>query len=116
MTNLPSREELEQAIHDHGGAVGDDIEVAWDVIQTLLDRIYDPKLIDPLTIQRSKLAITLGMAIENLTDLKARVVEDLVMGGVPMTVNEVRTRILNWPPLPPGDHRGNSLLRNDPNG
>lgn len=82
MTNKPSRDELEHAIHNYGNAVSDDIEPTWDLIQSLLDRLY-------------------------FIDL-------LMDAGDILTINDIRTKILGWPPLPPDDHRGNSLLRRGP--
>lgn len=90
MTNLPSREELEQAIFDYadllvgnkqGNPLADD-----DVLRRQLGRLF--KLLDSI--------YSLGEA------------------GSILTINDVRTKILGWPPLPPDDHRGNSLLRRDP--
>lgn len=90
MTNLPSREELEQAIFDYadllvgnkqGNPLADDdvVSIQLTVIFKMLDSIYN-----------------------------------LPAAGDLLTINDVRTKILGWPPLPPDDHRGNSLLRRDP--
>lgn len=87
MTNLPSREELEQAIHDYGNAISDEIDVAWDVVTNMLDSLYSPSLLE-------------------LTRSKLEFLNNVVGAGIPMTINEVRTNVLGWEPLPPDDCRG----------
>lgn len=90
MTNLPSREELEQAIFDYA-----DVLVANRQGHILADD-------DTLDRQLNTLFKMLD-SIYSFTD-----------AGSILTINDVRTKILGWPPLPPDDHRGNSLLRRDP--
>jgi len=95
MTNLPSREELDAALNDFLLGLDAPDGEYWKRYQTMIDNLYSAVL-EPLTLE------------------KAKATEAIAMAGVPMTINEVRTKILNWPPLPPDDHRGNILLRRDP--
>lgn len=99
MTNIPSREELEAAIHVYSNAVSDDIDSAWLKVTELLDILLDELHSSP---------------IEPMTLEQAVILTSIPEWGM-LTVNEARTNILGWPPLPPDDHRGNTLLRRDSN-
>lgn len=95
MTNLPSREELNDALNDFLIGLDAPDGEYWKRYQGMIDNLYSAAM-EPLSLEKAKL---ISLAAE--------------VGDI-LTVNDVRTKILGWPPLPPDDHRGNSLLRRDP--
>jgi hypothetical protein len=52
-----------------------------------------------------------ALAKELMAEQGIEFVKLLQDAEVPITVNEFRTTVLGWEPLPPTDHRGNTVLR-----